>query len=159
MPLWMQDSHMEISSWRLGTERYSLGCFSEGQLSLRWRKNYGGSDFLHHRLVASANKIEFPFVGLLKRLIRWGFWARLASLWNKMLCFLCLRVICTISVGWNVHDFLLLFTQTHKVFLHSKCVSCFNMPSAKAFRLSFFVCVCVYQSFIKVWKRQRKLLT
>ena len=54
-----------------------------------------------------------------------------------MLCFLCLRVICTISVGWNVHDFLLLFTQTHKVFLHSKCVSCFNMPSAKAFRLSF----------------------
>ena len=54
-----------------------------------------------------------------------------------MLCFLRLRVICTISVGWNVHDFLLLFTQTHKVFLHSKCVFCFNMPSAKAFRLSF----------------------
>lgn len=60
MPLWMQDSHMEISSWRLGTERYSLVCFSEGQLSLSWRKNYGGSDFLHHRLIASANRIAIP---------------------------------------------------------------------------------------------------
>lgn len=28
--------------------------------------------------------------------------------------------------------------QARKVFLHSKRVSCFNMPSAKAFRLNFY---------------------
>lgn len=73
-----------------------------------------------------------------------GHWARFDSIWNtRNVMFLAPHgVIHTIRVGWNNHDLLSLkggiSLKAHEVFLNSNCTSCFNITSAKAFRLNLY---------------------